>query len=360
MHTNNDEGPSLRSRLLIFGGAAAAGVIALLVLANVFAGLVSSSSPSARIEDGLAVTVVVAPGSPASAIYDSLDAAGVVTYREMERVVNEAGAQERLQAGTYDMETGMAGSEVLRLLLEGGTSSNARTITIVEGWTVTRIVSELAERTEHTQEQFTEALVVGSVTSPYLPEPTPGVTELQRWEGLLYPAKYQIPQGTPVATTLQNMADEMVRRFEAVDWSTIEDLGITRYEALVIGSLIEREAGTDEDRAVISSVVHNRLAIRMRLQIDATVIYALGSNPGRVLAEHLDTPSPYNTYLTDGLPPTPIGTVSQASLIAAVLPATTDYLFYVLSSPDGSHAFAVTYDQHQENVRDARAAGILP
>jgi UPF0755 protein len=254
----------------------------------------------------------------------------------------------------------MTASHVLRLLLEGGVSETARTITIVEGWTVARIVKELAERTEHSEEVFVAALVDGSVSSPYLPDLGRDITELQKWEGLLYPAKYQIPEGTSAISILQNMSDEMVRRFEAIDWTTTEDLGISRYEALVIGSLIEWEAGTQEDRPLISSVVHNRLGIPMRLQIDATVIYALGANPGQVLAEHLETVSPYNTYLIDGLPPTPIGTVSEASLIAAIHPVDTEYLFYVLASTDGSHVFAVTYEQHQANVRAAKAAGVLP
>ncbi len=298
----SEEGPSLRTKVLLVAGAAVVGVLALVVLANVFAGLVSSPTAS-DVEQGTPVTVVVAPGSSASSIYDSLAAAGVVPYAEIEAAVSDAGVEDKLQAGTYDLETGMAGVEVLRLLLEGGTSAEAKTITIIEGWTVSRIAAELAARTEHTEQDFIVALVDGSVSSPYLPDPFDDVSELQRWEGLLYPAKYQIPEGSSTVAILQNMSDEMVRRFEAVDWSGIEDVGVSRYEALVIGSLIEREAGTDEDRRLISSVVHNRLGVPMRLQIDATVIYALGSNPGQVLAEHLETPSPYNTYRIDGLPP---------------------------------------------------------
>ena len=137
-----------------------------------------------------------------------------------------------------------------------------------------------------------------------------------RWEGLLYPAKYQIPEGSTPARMLQTMADELLNRFESLDWSPLETVEISRYQALIIGSLIEWEAGTEADRPLISSVIHNRLAVPMRLQIDATVIYALGENPGIVTAEHLKIKSPYNTYLIDGLPPTPIGAVSTASLIA--------------------------------------------
>jgi UPF0755 protein len=360
MQTTPDQGPSVRTKLLLIGAAAVLGVVALVVLANVFAGLVSSPSTAATVEPGAPVTVVVAPGSAASTIYQSLADAGVVSYSEIEGVASEADVEDKLQAGTFDLETGMSGADVLRILLEGGTSGDARTITIIEGWTVAKIAMELAARTEHTEQDFVSALVTGSVSSPYLPDPAEDVTDLQRWEGLFYPAKYQIPEGTSATVILQNMSDEMVRRFETVDWSTVDDLGISRYEALVIGSIIEREAGTEDDRRVISSVVHNRLGVPMRLQIDSTVIYALGSNPGRVLAEHLETSSPYNTYRVDGLPPTPIGTVSEPSLVAAVHPVDSDYLFYVLKSADGSHAFAVTYEEHQENVRAAKAAGVLP
>ena len=230
----------------------------------------------------------------------------------------------------------------------------------MEGWTVERIANELGEKTEFTPADFRAALSSGSITSPLLDFAPTTVSPLERWEGLLYPATYQIPLGSSVVSMLQNMADEMVVRFEAVDWAPIEELGITRYEALVAGSLIEWESGTDDDRTLISSVIHNRLAIAMRLQIDATVIYALGENPGQVLASHLEIDSPYNTYRVDGLPPTPIGTVSEASLDAAINPASTSFLFYVLSSSDGSHAFADTYEQHQANVHAAKEAGVLP
>jgi UPF0755 protein len=218
----------------------------------------------------------------------------------------------------------------------------------------------LAEATEFGEHAFKDALTSGAVTSPLLDMVPANADGLSRWEGLLYPAKYAIPEGMSATTMLQTMANEMVTRFEAADWAGLETLGVSRYEALIIASLIEREAGTDQDRPLISSVIHNRLAIPMRLQIDATVIYALGTNPGIVTGSDLEVESPYNTYRNDGLPPTPIGTVSDASLVAAVFPADTEFLFYVLAASDGSHAFAVTYEEHQANVRAAREAGVLP
>lgn len=355
-----DTNLSPRSRILVIGGGILAGVLALFLLANVVAKLVSSDVDTTVIEPGLPVTISIQPGSTATMIYTQLADAGVVSYNDIQAAASQAQAESSLQPGTYNLETGMAAGEVLRLLLEGGTTPESRTITIVEGWTMKRIVTELADRTEFTVEEFTQALENGEVESPLLAQVPTDVEPLQRWEGLLYPAKYHIPEGSTPAMMLQTMADEMVKRFDAIDWASIADLGISRYQALIIGSLVEREAGTDADRPLIASVIHNRLAAPMRLQIDATVIYALGENPGKVLAEHLEVDSPYNTYRVDGLPPTPIGTVSQRSLEAAIHPATTEYLFYVLADTDGSHAFATTYEEHQENIAQARRDGVLP
>jgi UPF0755 protein len=360
MQTDNDQASTFRTKLLFGAGAVIGGVIVLAFTASFVANMVASPSSTLRVEAGMPVTVAIQPGSSANSIYAALDEADVVSYGDIEQAARDADAEAILQAGTYDFVTGMDAGAVLSLLLEGGSSVDARTITIVEGWTTERIASELGEKTEFAPADFTAALESGAITSPLLDFVPASVSPLERWEGLLYPAKYQIPLGSSVVSMLQNIADEMVVRFEAVDWAPLEELGVTRYEALVVGSLIEWESGTDSDRALISSVIHNRLAIAMRLHIDATVIYALGENPGQVLASHLEIDSPYNTYRVDGLPPTPIGTVSEASLEAAINPASTSFLFYVLSSADGSHAFADTYEQHQANVIAAKEAGVLP
>ncbi len=348
-----------RNRILTVVAIGVAGILAMALSANLIAGVVGGTAQP-PVEPGLPRTISIAPGSSASTIYRLLADEGVVPYADIERAARQADAESKLQPGTYAFETGMPASEVLRMLLEGGTAVDSRTITVVEGWTVDRIVTQLGELTEFDRSDFVNALESGAVTSGLLPLGKEGVSDLQRWEGLLYPAKYQIPIGSTPAGMLQPMADEMIRRFESVDWSTLGDRGLSRYEILIVASLIERESGTEADRALISSVIHNRLSIDMRLQIDATVIYALGTNPGRVTAEDLKIDSPYNTYVVDGLPPTPIGAVSTPSLVAALQPADTEFLFYVLADKDGSHAFAVTYEEHQANVQAAREAGVLP
>ena len=107
-------------------------------------------------------------------------------------------------------------------------------------------------------------------------------------------------------------------------------------------------------------MIYNRLAANMPLQIDSTVIYARGNPADRSLSlKDLKIKSPYNTYLHTGLPPTPIGAVSDASLRAAMAPAQTTYLYYVLAGKDGHHAFASTYEEQQQNIEAARKLGLL-
>ena len=127
-----------------------------------------------------------------------------------------------------------------------------------------------------------------------------------------------------------------------------------------MASLIEAEAKVPQDRPLIASVIYNRLKANMPLQIDSTVIYARGKPADRTLSTRdLQIKSPFNTYLHTGLPPTPIGSVSDASLLAAMHPAHTDYLYYVLAGKDGHHAFSSTYQQQQQNIAAAQKAGLL-
>ena len=136
--------------------------------------------------------------------------------------------------------------------------------------------------------------------------------------------------------------------------------GLTPYQIIIVASMVEAEAKVPQDRPLIASVIYNRLAQHMKLQIDSTVIYARGNPADRHLSPaDLQLKSPYNTYVADGLPPAPIGAVSDASLRAALAPADTDYLYYVLAGKDGHHAFSSTYQQWQQGVAAARAQGLL-
>lgn len=336
-------------------------IVALVLLARVLAGAVSGSSEP-TFPPGQAVEVTILPGSSARMIAAEMEAARVVPAQDLENAVRDQAVADQLKAGTYALETGMDPEDVVAQLVQGPNSQAGQsTVTIVEGLTIGEVLESLAAQTGRPVTEFEDALRSGAVTSPFLVEA--GVdpqTDLAAWEGLLYPATYEFSPDAEAAVILTTMAAELVRRVEEVDWSRLGDLGVSRYEALVVASLVEREAKLDADRPLIASVVYNRLEAGMPLQIDATVIYAMGENPGRVLAADLEIDSPYNTYRINGLPPTPIGTVRLASLEAAADPAETEYRFYVVVSADGAHGFSVTYEEHQQRVQQAKAEGIIP
>ena len=341
----------------------AASIVAVLVLfvAARFLAAAVAGGPTLNVEPGLPVTVEVSAGSSAEDIATAMEKAGVVLARDLQSAVAEQGVASQLQAGTYHLETVMVPELVVQRLLTGPDEGTGSSIIVYEGHDIRRILEGLAEQTAYPVADFEAALTSGAVTSSLLPVELPvGVDELTRWEGLLYPARYEMPEGSTPAEMLVVMAAETERRVATVDWSRLPKLGVTQYEALIVASLIQREAGTDEDRPLIASVIYNRLEQGIPLQIDATVVYALGESPGRVLAEHLEIDSPWNTYRIEGLPPTPIGTSQIESIVAAADPAETDYLFYVLVSPDGSHGFSKTYEEHREKIAQAKADGVLP
>jgi UPF0755 protein len=357
-----DEGRWLRTTLKVLGtialvlvlfGGAYAGV-------KVLAGMVNDALGGAEGTGGTgeAVQVEIPAGSSAAQIGRLLAEAGVISSApEFERAVRLQQVSDRLQAGTYDLETGMAVDAVIARLVEGPGGGVVR-ITLIEGLTVPQMLESLAEQAGFELAALRAPLLNGLVTSGFLT----GVPDsLADWEGLLFPDTYEIFADDEPAEVLQLLADTAVQRMDSVDWTYLTERGLTPYDGLIIASMIEREARLDEERPVIASVIYNRLDQDMLLQIDATVVYALGGFPeGGLTLEHLRIDSPYNTYRYQGLPPTPIAGARLASLRAAAAPGDTPYLYYVLYDQDGRHAFTDDFDEFLRLQEEARAAGLIP
>jgi len=178
----------------------------------------------------------------------------------------------------------------------------------------------------------------------------------------MFPDTYQIDEDLQADEAA--MVARMVTLFDDVatelGYSQAQALtGLTPYELIVVASLIEEEAKVAEDRAKISRVIHNRIAEGMKLEIDATVIYALGEHTDELTFSDLNLDSPYNTRLNPGLPPTPIAAPGRAALEAALNPVDGPWLFYVLADEDGSHFFTDDFEEFQSQVAKSQAEGLF-
>jgi UPF0755 protein len=255
-------------------------------------------------------------------------------------------------------------------------------VTFPEGFTVGQMAERLDSTVERmTADDFLEAARSGSLRSTWQP------FTVNSLEGLLFPDTYQVSNAESEGQVIERMIALMERVGDQEDIvNRSAALGRTPYEILIIASLIEREAAVAEDRAKISRVIHNRLALSLLdpmnpfpLQIDASVLYGrdqAGLDPEMPFSELRQIDGPYNTYLRPGLPPTPIANPGRASIRAALNPAPNPppgdpicrvletpsqcfYLYYVLADEDGGHVFAATLEQHLVNVELARQAGLL-
>jgi UPF0755 protein len=298
---------------------------------------------------GQQVTFTVRAGEGSVEIGRNLRDAGVVdSVNRFRDVAEERGLDGLLKPGTYKLVTGMSIDAVLDLLARG--PSTGTPLTIPEGWTVAQIAARLADTKQFTRDEVDKALESKDLIVPYRPE---GETSL---EGLLFPETYGIEDNDSAESVLQDMLSQLEIVMQRQDLSEIPR-GLNTYQLLIVASMIEREAKIPADRARIAAVIYNRLAIGKPLEIDATVEYAVGHS--KLTAKDLRKSSRYNTYIHKGLPPTPIAAPGEAAIQAALKPADGDWIYYVLSGKDGSHAFTRSYQEFLKLKAEARQKGLL-
>lgn len=257
------------------------------------------------------------------------------------------GLDGQLKAGEYRFGSPLPLPELVRQLTRG--QPEMIRITVPEGYTVEEIAALLEEKGIVKKEVFLQEAENGLFSYPFLDGLPPGP---KRLEGYLFPDTYYVNKKISAHELIDLMIGRFSEELKALDYlARVQEAGLTLHAAVTIASLVEREAKADEERALIAGVIFNRLRAGMPLQIDATVQYALGG-PYRpnLTYQDLEVDSAYNTYKISGLPPTPIACPGRASLLAAVSPRQNDYLYYV-ARPDGTHAFARTLAEHEENRR---------
>jgi UPF0755 protein len=279
-------------------------------------------------------TVVIARGLSVEEIGGLLAERGVISHQLVFSLgVRLSGKASALRSGEYAFPAGITARAAMDLVLSGKTV--VRHLTIPEGLTTAQVLA-LVQNAEGLE---------GPLTAP----PS---------EGALLPETYNYSWG--------DTRDSMVRRMTKAMSDALADLWAKRpagslltslEQALVLASIIERETGIASERPLVASVMVNRLKRGMRLQSDPTVAYGIahedhlpGDQLGRPLTrDDLARPTPYNTYVIDGLPPAPIANPGRAAIRAALDPAQSDYLYFVANGT-GGHAFAKTLDEHVRNV----------
>ena len=331
-------------------GVLVMGALLALVGLVVFQALQWSAAREQKaVPPGQEVTITVASGQGSVEIGRALRDAGVVdSVNRFRDTAEERGLDSLLKPGEYKLVTGMSIDEVLDILARG--PSTGVPLTIPEGFTVAQIAAKLAGTDQFTKEEVDKALKSKELIVPLRPK---GVTSL---EGLLFPDTYGIEEDDTAVGVLQEMAEQLEVVLSRYELSTAPQK-LSPYQLLIVASMIEREAKVDADRPKIAAVIYNRLAAGRRLEVDATVQYAVGH--ARLAAQDLRSSSPYNTYVHTGLPPTPIAAPGEAAIRAALQPADGDWIYYVLASKDGAHAFTNSYQEFLRLKAQAKAKGLL-
>ncbi len=299
------------------------------------------------------VVVEVQQGWTPAQVGDALQQAGVIrSSTEFQNVAISSGYAGGYAAGRYDFVANSTPREALDTL-RGGPRRIVPDLELLlpPGLTIGQIAERVGKLEGKSAERFLAAATSGVVRSRYEPG------DVSSLEGLTWPDTYFIGANETEEQILQKIVAQFDAKADALALgaSGAANGGQTPYQAVISASLIEAEAGSKDDAPLISSVITNRLKDGMPLQIDATLCYVKGGCPPVPTDADRKIDSPYNTYKINGLPPTPIKTVSEVALRAALAPAPVAYRYYV-SDAKGKTYYAVTLSEHEKNVARARNA----
>lgn len=327
-------------------------VAASFVVAGV--GWLLANDLCALNKDYKEATIEITQDDDMGSVTKKLKDAGLIEYKWFFRLFcSIANAEEKIGEGTYTLNTDMDYRALITGMVSssgGNMSADTVRVTIPEGYSVQQIIDLLAEKGVSDKEDLEEA-AKNYVYDDYDFVDNENLGDISRLEGYLFPNTYDFYIGEKASSALNRLLKEFNRQMDTEMMELVENSGRSLEEILTIASLIEKETdGTD--RQNIASVIYNRLNNPSNetaglLQIDAALVYATGHN--ELTEEDLNLDSPYNLYKNKGLPPTPICNPGIESIKAALMPAQTDYYYYVLGK-DGKHIFSKTYAEHQQVI----------
>lgn len=288
--------------------------------------------------------IQVEPGASLRGVLARLEASGTVRHaRAVEVYLRLRGERPRVQAGTYELPPHASPEEIIALFEQGKVVLEQ--LTVVEGATFQEFLEALDQHPHvlHTLRGKSPAAIMAALGHPDLSA-----------EGEFFPDTYRFAANTPDIAIL-TLAYDSMQRLLTEAWAQ-HSPGLpydTPYQALILASMVEKEAALKSERARIAGVFVNRLRKGMRLQSDPTVIYGLGEKyDGSIHTRDLLRDTPYNTYTRAGLPPTPVALPGRESVLAAAQPGETQALYFVATGlGDGAHHFSRTLEEHNSAVK---------
>lgn len=292
--------------------------------------------------DGNIIVFNVERGEGVQSISKRMEKQGIVTSAFWFRILARLKQMDtRIHAGEYEFSPAKNPTQLLEMMVSG--QVRRYRLTIPEGLRITEIAKKVGEQGLVSEEKFLRATenmeLARSLGIP-----------VDSFEGYLFPDTYFFTR----KDTAESMVRTMVQHFQAAYDAGMEaranELGLSMHEVVTLASIIEKETGAPHERALVSSVFHNRIAKKMRLETDPTVIYGIPNFDGNIRKKDLQTYSPYNTYIIAGLPPGPIASPGKEALVACLWPDETDFIFFV-SKNDGTHVFSTNYTDHNRAVQ---------
>lgn len=284
-------------------------------------------------QDKTAKIFVIRRGENVTQIAKNLEKEGLIRNRVVFYfIVKQLRIDKKIQAGDFRLSPSMNLYEIAKTLTKGTLDI---WVTIIEGLRKEEIAQIFSKELNLPESEFIKIAK----------------------EGYLFPDTYLIPKNATIKTVIAILTKNFNSKYNQALQKKAKEKGLTDEEVIILASLVEREAKFNEDRPLVASVILNRLKNQMKLDIDATVQYALGYQSDEktwwkknLTKEDLEIDSPYNTYKYPGLPPTPICNPGLASIKAILEAPETDY-FYYLSDKFGKIHFAKTLDEHNQNIR---------
>jgi UPF0755 protein len=329
-------------------------IVAVLVAAVYY--LVKVNKPASS--ESREVAVMIEKGLSTRMIANELEQQGVINSPDIFVIyVLMHSAGNKIQAGTYSLNANMAIPEIVDVLTRGKVIPTDRSITIIEGRTNKQIANYLVERNIiKSSSEFDKLLATGDFNFKF------NETGKQfGYEGFLFPDTYKLSADGTAAQLVEKMLVNFQDKITDQMLSDIQKQNRTLGEVLILASIVEEEVGRNKEtltpddlvnmqveREMVAGVFYNRLDINMPLESDATVNYITGKADRSVSIADTKIKSPYNTYQVRGLPPSPISNPGLGSIMAAIYPKTSNYLFF-LNKPDGEAVFARTLAEHNAN-----------